>query len=573
MLLPRYATLAALLVIFCACSDQSATPNSSELAKPAAAAPSAGGLFADVTSASRIDFVHHAGGSGKKYIVETMGAGAAVLDFDSDGYMDLYVLESGRIPGTDTVVEPGTNKLYRNRGDGSFDDVTEKAHAVGSGYGQGVIAGDYDNDGDADLYLLNFGANVLLRNNGDGTFADVTAAAGVGDSSWSVSGAFFDAEPDGDLDIFVVNYLDFTVAKHRPCGKLTEGKVSTCHPDVYRHSADRFYRNRGDGTFEDASADSGLVDVDGKGLGLGIADFVGNDGLPDIYVANDSTPNQLYRNLGGGKFEEQGVWLGCSHNDDGKTEAGMGVATGDVNNDGNIDVYVTNLSMETNALYLGSGEEFTYATRIAGLHAPTLVNLGFGNNLTDFDNDGDLDIFTANGHVMDDTQDLNEITRYRQPHQVLFNNGKAVFTELSAAQKGDVAEPRVGRGSVVIDYDNDGRQDMFVMHNIDRARLFKNQSAASGHWIGFSLKGIQCNRAAVGARITLQTTQGTQVREVMAGGSYASSNDPRLHFGLGSESSIQKLTIRWPGGSVQELGPLATDRYWTVVEGSAPAAR
>ncbi|MSR75644.1 MAG: CRTAC1 family protein [Planctomycetes bacterium] len=568
MTLLRSALLLALFWIVSGCTDD---PQPKSQVQPSEAANT--GLFADVTDAVHIDFTHHAGGSGKKYIVETMGPGAAVLDFDNDGWMDLYVVESGQIPGTGTKVVPNSNRLYRNAGKAGFVDVTAAANATGRGYGQGVTAGDYDNDGDTDLYLLNFGPNVLLRNEGNGTFSDATVAAGVGDPSWSVSGAFFDAEPDGDLDLFVVNYLNFTVATHRPCGKLTEGKLSTCHPDVYKHSADRFYRNRGDGTFEDASKDSGLIDVDGKGLGLGIGDLVGNDGLPDIFVANDSTPNQLYRNLGGGKFEEQGVWLGCSHNDDGKTEAGMGVATGDVNNDGHLDVYITNLSMETNALYLGSGEEFTYATRSAGLHAPTLVNLGFGNNFADLDNDSDLDIFTANGHVMDDAQELNEVTRYRQPHQVLFGDGKGTFTDLSAAQKGAVAEPRVGRGSVVMDYDNDGRLDIFVVHNIDKARLFRNQSTSAGHWIGFSLRGAKCNQGAVGARITVQADGKKQVREVMAGTSYASCSDPRLHFGIGSAANVEKITIRWPGGRVQELGPLPTDRYWSIVEGETPARR
>lgn len=557
MQFPRRAPL-ALLWLLISCSPDPVTAPSPEAA-----------LFSDVTDSAHIDFTHHAGGSGKKYIVETMGSGAAVLDFDSDGLMDVYVVESGQIPGTDTPVAPGTNRLFRNRGDGSFEDVTTRSGSTGGGYGQGVIAGDVDNDGHTDLYLLNFGANMLLRNRGDGTFADVTTAAGVGDAAWSVSGAFFDAEPDGDLDLFVVNYLAFTVATHRPCGKLTEGKVSTCHPDVYPHAVDRFYRNRGDGTFEDAGASCGLLDADGKGLGLAIADLVGNDGLPDIYVANDSTPNQCYRNLGGGRFEEQGMWLGCSHNDDGRTEAGMGVAAGDINGDGHLDVYVTNLSMESNALYLGGNEVFTYATRAAGLHAPTLVNLGFGTNLADFDNDGDLDIFTANGHVMDDTQEMNEVTRYREPHQVLFNDGKGRFTELTAAQAGAVSEPRVGRGSVVLDYDNDGRLDMLVMHNLDRTRLFRNVLPRTGAWIGFSLKGRAANRAAVGARISVTTAAGTQVREVMAGGSYASSNDPRVHFGLGSAAEAAQVTIRWPGGETQQLGTLAGGRYWSVTQGEA----
>ncbi len=524
------------------------------------------GLFLDVSDRAGIQFMHHAGGSGKKYIVETMGAGAAVLDYDRDGFMDLYVCESGRIPGTETQVEPNTNRLWHNRGNGTFEDATEKAHAAGSGYGQGVIAGDIDNDGHTDLYLLNFGPNVLLRNRGDGTFEDVTANAGVGDPLWSVSGAFFDAEGDGDLDIFVVNYLDFTVATHRPCGRISEGKISTCHPDVYKHVRDRLYKNRGDGTFEDASETSGLIDLDGKGLGTGIGDLVGNDGLMDIYVANDSTPNQLWRNLGNGRFEEQALFLSCSHNDDGKTEAGMGVAVGDVNNDGHQDLYVTNLSMETNALYLGSGEEFTYATKSAGLHTPTLVNLGFGNNFGDLDNDGDMDIFTANGHVMDDTQELNEVTRYRQAQQVLFNDGAAHFRELNATESGDVSIPRVGRGSVLVDFDNDGHLDVFVVHNVDRARLYKNTSA-SGAFIGFAIEGRKSVRTAAGARVIITVNGKQQMREVQAGGSYASSNDPRVHFGLGTASGVESISVRWPGGATQSFGPLAAGRYWTLIEG------
>jgi hypothetical protein len=561
---PLRSLLSAVLAIaFGACGDDSGALAPTELAPTK-------GLFQDVTDAAGIDFMHHAGGSGKKYIVETMGTGAAVLDYDRDGFMDLYVCESGQIPGTTTAVEPNTNRLWRNRGDGTFEDVTERAQAKGSGYGQGVIAGDIDNDGYTDLYLLNFGPNVLLRNRGDGTFEDITAKAGVGDPAWSVSGAFFDADGDGDLDLFVVNYLDFTVATHRPCGRITEGKVSTCHPDVYKHARDRLYKNRGDGTFEDASESSGLVDLDGKGLGVGIGDLVGNDGLMDIYVANDSTPNQLWRNLGNGRFEEQGVFLCCSHNDDGKTEAGMGVAVGDVNNDGHQDVYVTNLSMETNALYLGGGEEFTYATRSAGLHTATLVNLGFGNNFGDLDNDGDLDIFTANGHVMDDTQELNEVTRYRQPHQVLFNDGAGHFRELNSVESGDVSEPRVGRGSVLIDYDNDGHLDVFVVHNIDRARLFRN-THRSGQFIGFALEGRKSNRTAAGARVTIEVAGKKQMREVQAGGSYASSNDPRVHFGIAHATRVESVSVRWPSGDTQTFGPLAGGRYWTLIEGDASA--
>ena len=373
-------------------------------------------VFEDITGSAGLDFVHIHGGTGRKYLPETMGSGGAVLDFDNDGWMDLYLVQSGYLPGNaDGRPVPG-NRLFRNRGDGTFEDVTAKAGVGNRGYGMGAVAADYDNDGDKDLYVVNFGPDALYQNNGDGSFVDVTVQAGISDQSWGSGAAFFDANRDGHLDLYVVNYLDFAIAKHVDCGSKSKGILSYCSPDVYEMAADIFYESNGDGTFTDATEAAGLAVQNGNGKGLGIvaADYTG-DGWPDIYIANDSTPNFLFTNRGDGTFEEAGLWLGASHNEDGMTEAGMGIDAGDVNGDGYLDIVVTNLSNEANALYLGGKHGFSHESRSAGIFVPSLLPLGFGVDLFDVDNDGDLDIFVANGHVIDNIGLIDDVQTARQP--------------------------------------------------------------------------------------------------------------------------------------------------------------
>ena len=522
-------------------------------------------LFRDVSKAMGIDFVHRHGGTGRKYLPETMGSGACALDYDGDGWMDLYLVQSGRLPGADSASPLIGNRLYRNDGGRRFVDVTEQTGTGDTGYGMGAVAGDIDNDGDVDIYVVNFGPNVLYRNNGDGTFEDDTLRAGLGDDSWGSSAALLDADGDGDLDIYLVNYLEFSVATHVDCGQPDQGKPAYCHPDVYPMAADVFYRNDGDGTFTDATAEAGLTDTTGKGLGVVVADLDGDD-RPDIYVANDSTPNFLYRNLGEGKFEETGLLDGVSHNDDGKTEAGMGVDIGDVNGDGHPDVFVTNLTQETNSLYLGSKDGFTYATREAGLYTPSFRFLGFGTDLADLDNDGDLDISVANGHVIDNVELFNDGFTWKEPGQVFLNDGAGRFTELPPADCGDFAVPRVGRGLVSVDFDNDGGLDLLVTHNDHPAVLYRNMLPERGRWIGFHLVGTNGSSDAVGARVTVEHAGGHHTEEKKLGGSYQTSHDPRLHFGLGDSTGSVRVTIRWPGGTESRHDDLEAGRYHRIVE-------
>jgi hypothetical protein len=546
-------------------------------------------LFVDVTDAAGIDFRHRSGATGRKYLPETMGAGGCVLDADGDRRLDLYLVQSGPLPAAGGPAAGGprpTNRLYRNLGtvDGrpAFEDVTDGSGAGDRSYGQGAVCGDVDGDGDDDIYLTNFGANVLLRNDGeDGriAFTDVTVEAGVGDPRWSSSAVLFDPDRDGDLDLYVVDYLDFTLESHRDCRHLQAGALLYCHPDVYPPAADVFYRNLGvdaDGRlrFADATTAAGLTDRGGKGLGAVAADLDG-DGWSDLYVTNDSTPNFLYRNLGDGggkegapRFEEVGLFLGAAYNAQGKTEAGMGVDAGDVHGDGDLDLFVTNLSLETNALYLRGDAGFVHATRDAGLHAPSFKVLGFGTHLADVDADGDLDLVVINGDLHDNVELLNDALRQEQRGQVFLNdtvpNGRVGhFTAMPASAVGDPATPRVGRGSILADFDDDGRLDLVVSYNDDRARLYQNRAEPRG-WIGFRLEGAGANTRAVGARVTVEAGGRRQLRELRIGSSYQTSSDPRLHFGLGDADRAQKVTIRWPDGRVQTLEDLPAGRYHTV---------
>lgn len=517
--------------------------------------------FQEVSAARGVSFTHENGALGRKLLPETMGAGGCALDYDGDGLFDLYLVNSGPLPGS--VAPRAPNRLFRNLG-GSFEEVTERAGAAGRGYGQGALCGDLDGDGLPEIYLLNFGENALLSNRGDGTFAEVTARARVGDPAWSSSGALFDADGDGDLDLYAVNYLDMTVATHRDCRRPPDLLVY-CHPDVYPAAADTFYENLGDGTFRAATAEAGFRDQGGKGLGAVVTDF-DRDGRPDLYVSNDSTPNFLFHNLGGGRFAEIGLEAGVAVNEAGKTEAGMGIDAGDVNGDGFPDLIVTNLSLETNTLYLGGPAGFRDGTRGAGLFAPSYLMLGFGVDLADLDNDGDLDLVVTNGDVLDNIAELHDAVTYAQPGQVFDNDGAGHFRELAAAAVGEFAAPRVGRGSITLDLDNDGGLDLAVNVNHDRARLFRN-SGRRGHFLLVALAGRAPNTAAVGARLELAAGGRRHAEEARIGSSYQTSGDPRLHFGLGSEVMAGELAVTWPGGRRQVFRRLPAE---TIVVLAAP---
>ena len=562
------------LVASAACALALASCNGQEEANPDAPATGHAVFFQDYTDNAGIEFVHVNGASPRKYLPEIMGAGGAVLDYDGDGWMDLYLVQSGYLPGSETEVDAGGNRLFRNRGDGTFEDVTEGSGTANTGYGMGAAAADFDNDGDPDIYLVNFGPDVLYRNNGDGTFTDITTASGVDNPVWGSSTAFFDADGDGNLDIYIVNYLQFSVSSHTDCGSPSQGIWSYCHPDVYPMEADVFYKGDGRGGFMDATEAAGLLDTSGygKGLGVVVSDLDG-DGDADIYVANDSTPNFLYRNLGDGMFEEVGLFTGTSHNDDGMTEAGMGVDAGDANGDGWPDLIVTNLSAETNALYLGGENFFDYGTRSAGLYEGTLMQVGFGVDFLDADNDGDLDLFVTNGHVIDNIEQTDDSQSFRQPSQLFLNDGAGHFTLVTAEMAGDISEPGVGRGTMSFDYDNDGRLDVLVTRNNGPVNLYRNSWQQAGNWIGFDLRGRDSNRDGIGARVTVEAGEQRMVEEKKAGSSYQTSGDPRLHFGLGEAESASKVTIRWPGGDVQSFENLAGGQYYRLEQGvSEPVA-
>ncbi len=524
-----------------------------------------GGFFVDVTKSAGIDFVHRHGGTGKKYLPETMGAGGVAFDYDQDGLLDIYLVQSGSLTGDESY--DAANRLYRNQGDGRFEDFTVPAGVGQTGYGMGAVSADYDNDGDPDLYVVNFGPDVLYRNNGDGTFSDVSKAAGIANDRWGSSAAFFDANRDGHLDLYVVNYLDFAVETHIDCGTPSRGFYSYCTPDVYEMAADVFFLSNGDGTFTDATEATGLLDASGSGKGLGLVagDFSG-DGWPDVYVANDSTPNYLLLNMGDGTFEESAVWMGASHNEDGMTEAGMGVDAGDINGDGHLDVFVSNLSNESNALYRGGEQGFSHESRSAGIFAGSLLPLGFGVDFMDVDNDADLDIVVANGHVIDNIALLDDAQSAKQAAQVFLNDGGGNFKEMPAADVGDIAVPGTGRGIISLDYDNDGRRDLLITYNNEPARLFRNTGQSANAWIGFDLQGRAGNRDAVGARISVEAGGKTVTDEKKAGSGYQTSGDPRMHFGLGEAQVAEKVTVAWPSGRRQVFENLPGGRYHRLTE-------
>jgi hypothetical protein len=532
------------------------------------APPSVPVRFTDVTRQAGIDFVHVNGASGRKYYVETMGSGACWIDHDSDGDIDLYVVNSGALPGF-TTGAPTTGRLYENRGDGTFRDITQRAGLAHPGYGMGCAAGDVENDGDLDLFVTRFGDNVLYRNDGGG-FTDVTGRAGIAGSGWSTSAAFADIENDGDLDLYVAAYIDFTLDNNKFCGE--PGLRAYCHPDAYNGLPDRLYVNRGDGTFEDASARAGVASPLGKGLGVVFTD-IDADGFADAYVANDKTINFLYRNRGDATFADISLASGAGLSEQGAPQAGMGVDAGDVNGDGRFDLIVTNLDYETNELYLNNGDRtFADATFPSGLGAADFLNVGWGVDFLDYDLDGDRDLAIVNGHILDNAHLFNDQTLHAQPRSMLDNDGMGRFREVGPALGEAFTRPAVGRGLAVGDYDDDGDLDLFIVNNNAPAELLRNEMSAPGrHWLSLALRGTRSNRFGVGARVEVVTRDGDgtprrQADEVRAGSSYLSQNDLRLHFGLGSARAAERVEIRWPSGTLQILSDVAADRVLVVQE-------
>ncbi len=521
-------------------------------------------------------FEHRHGGTGERYLVETMGSGVATVDYDADGRTDVYFVQSAATPGYEASGAL-RNRLFRNLsarsgGAGRFADVTTTSGAGDPAYGQGVAAADYDNDGFVDLYVTNYGPNVLLRGNGDGTFADVSARAGVDDARWGVSAAWGDVDLDGDLDLYAVNYLDFRWDNHRYCGKPHLQLQAYCSPEVYAGVSNVLYRNDGDG-FTDISEAAGVVNPEeSKGLGVIFVDY-DDDGDPDIYVANDSTRNFLYTNDGRVGFVDDALVAGAGFNKDGQVEGGMGVDAGDYDGDGTLDIVVTNLDLETNTLYRGlETRSFSDATFDAGLSVSSFMSVGFGTNWIDVNNDGDLDLFVANGHVNDLAAQLRQGITYRQPNHLYLNVGDGRFDAAHARLTSGPELAKVSRGSAVADLDEDGDLDIVVSNNNQTADYLRNDGGnRAGAFIQLLLVGSQANRSASGARLHVQLEGQARVMEVRTGSSYASTSTPRLHVGLG-EAQAADVTIRWPGGVVERIDRLVAGRLYVVREGRGAVA-
>ncbi len=513
--------------------------------------------FHEVSKAWGIDFVHHHGGSGQRYMVETMMGGVVVLDFDGDGDEDLFFVDGGSLPGY--TGEPARSRLFRNDGGGHFTDWTERSGIRVTPYGGGGTAGDIDGDGDLDLFVTGFGADQMFRNNGDGTFTDVTPQAGVGSPLWSSSAAFVDADNDGDLDLFVADYVDFSVTNHKFCGDRSRNIRAYCHPDIYNGLPVRFYRNRGNGTFEDATQAAGFGGAVGPGLGVVFGD-IDNDGWQDVYVANDTKPNFLFRNKGKGVFEDISLLSGTQLGEQGQAEAGMGVDMGDYDGDGLLDIFVTNFANETNALYknLGGGA-FLDSRSPAGVAEPSLPFLGFGTAFADFDQDGDLDLVVANGHIQDNTAELSPGSLYRQRNQVFENLGTGRFREDKGTGM-DVV--RASRGLATGDLDGDGDLDVAIVDSNEPCEVYEN-TGTGGHWLQVGFATPAGNRDAIGARLELETGGRKQIRDVKTASSYLSQNALAVHFGTGKSEKIDRLTVRRPG-QVQVFEGLPADRRVVV---------
>ncbi|MEN3339086.1 MAG: enediyne biosynthesis protein [Acidobacteriota bacterium] len=517
--------------------------------------------FTDATATSNISFVHDSGASPDKYMVETFGSGVGWIDYDNDGFPDLYFVNGA--PGS-------ANALYRNnKGDGTFTDVTREAGVAADGnrsYKTGVAVGDFDGDGYLDLYVTAFGPNILYRNNGNGTFTDVTAAAGVagGPNEWSTSTGFFDFDRDGDLDLYVVNYLDYHLDDNPYCGLRKPGYRMYCHPTLFDGMADRLFRNNGDGTFTDVSKAAGIANPAGKGLGLAFCDF-DRDGDTDIYVANDSVRNFLYRNNRDGTFTDVAYGTGVGFDINGKPQAGMGVDCADVDGNGFPDIFVTNFSEELNALYknLGGGafEDVSATVGMGSAFAP----LGFGTRLFDFDNDGDLDIHVTNGHVIDNVKLYTPSFSYAQK-DLLYENVGGRFRDVTDAAGAAFQSARVGRGLAVADFDNDGDLDVVISSLGQRPVLLRNDTPHKGNWLLIRARSRSRNTYGLGATVRVETPGGVQVREINNVASYLSSSDVRLHVGLGAAASARRIEILWPRGGRQVLTDVAANQVLVVDE-------
>ncbi len=534
--------------------------------------------FTDVTRAAGIHFVNYSSPD-KKYIVESMGGGVALFDYDNDGLLDIYLLNSYTVEAALAHRPRPRAALYRNRGDGTFEDVTERAGVGDPGWAMGVAVADYDNDGFDDLYVTCFGPNRLYHNRGDGTFEDVTAKAGVGDPRFSTGAAWGDYDRDGYLDLFVANYVDFKLDDLPEFGKGAlcqyRGVPVQCGPRGLPGAGDTLYHNNGDGTFTDVSKAAHVDDPQGYyGLGVMWTDL-DDDAWPDIIVANDATPNYAYRNNHDGTFTEEGLVLGIAVDENGTEQGSMGLSLGDYDRDGRLDLVVTNFSGQYNTIYHRNPDgTFTDLSRQTKTADASIPYVGWGTKFFDYDNDGWLDLFVANGHVYPQIEGAYPGGYYRQPKLLYRNLRDGTFEEVTASLGKALLERRASRGAAFGDIDEDGDIDVIVNDLDGPPMLLRNDGGSkAGHWINLLLRGTKSNRNAVGARVRLTAGKLTQVDEVHSGDSYLSHSDWRLHFGLGSASVVDQVEVRWPGGKVETLRNLPVDQVITVVEGKGRMPR
>lgn len=521
--------------------------------------------FVEVAEESGIRFTHTDGKSGKRLFNEQYGSGGGFFDYDNDGDLDIYLINARPQEEQVDATLP-TNVLYRNNGDGSFTDVTRVAGVGDTGYGVGATTGDYDNDGDTDLYLTNFGPNILYRNNADGTFTDVAASAQVADTGWGTSCAFADFDNDGFLELYVSNYAKYTPEADKPCHR--HDIPVYCGPSSYPPQPDLFYHNNGDGTFANLTEQSGLLNVPAAhGLGVAVGDS-DNDGDADIYVANDQDFNFLFQNRGDGTFEETGLLSGVSCSDIGEAEAGMGVAFADYDNDGRLDITVSNFQNETNTLYHNEGDNFFIdATIPAGVAEHTHRYLGWGIDFFDYDNDGYKDIFVANGHTMDNIAEVDRSTTTPQQNLLFRNLGDGRFADVTAQMGEGFGLVKTSRAAAFGDYDNDGDIDILVTNWNQTADLLRNEGGNRNNWIQVKAIGTESNRSAVGARVKVVAGELTQYAEVKSSGSYLAFSDFRVHFGLKDAENIDLLEIRWLSGVVDTATNLSVNQRFIAVEG------
>jgi hypothetical protein len=536
-----------------------------------AGAPPADVSFTDVTASANVAFTNINGASPEKHLPETMGSGGAFADLDSDGWVDIVLVDGGSIvdPQAARRAQP---RVLRNRRNGTFEDVTARSGIRQHEYGMGVCAGDFDNDGHVDLYITGVGGNRLYRNRGDFTFEDVTVSAGVAGSGWSTSCAFADLDGDGDLDLFVTRYVD--LSRPEPfCGDERAKRRGYCHPLALPPMSNLVFRNDGNGHFTDVSESTGIAKYRSNGLGVVISDLDGN-GFPDVFVANDSLPNFLFVNEGGWRFIESALQQGVSVADDGKARAGMGVDTGDYDGDGLLDLIVTNLDFEMTSVFRNLGKRlFAYASRESGIGPPTRPYVGFGVLMFDYDNDTRLDIAVVNGHVMDDTAQFRQGSTHAQPNLLFHNEDGRHFRPAGRLPTSRNTPDKVSRGLAAADFDNDGDLDLLVTNNGDRVDLLRNDGGNARNALLIQLVAKKSAPNGIGARVIATVGSRTLVREVKAGSSYLSQSDTRVHVGLDHAAAAERLEVHWPAGSTEVFSNVAANQILTIREGEGIVAR